>query len=167
MTNESRKFLLDTNVLITAHRSYYAFDLCPGFWQSISDGHAAGRLCSTVRVRDELLKGKDLLADWLKITLPDGFFLDDSSAEIATEYGPLMSWVVARGFTSGAQAKFASDADGWLIATAKKEGFCLVTHEVSRPEARAKVQMPDVCKEFGVAYCNTFDMLRELGCKFQ
>jgi hypothetical protein len=27
-------YILDSDVLITAKNSYYAFDLCPGFWRS-------------------------------------------------------------------------------------------------------------------------------------
>ncbi len=167
MKQEDRKFLLDANVLITAHRSYYAFDLCPGFWQSVLDGFAAGRIYSTQRVKAELLKGGDVLSDWVELILPDEFFLDDSTAGIAAEFGPMMAWVVAKGFLPAAQAKFAKDADGWLMATSKKEGFCLVTHEGRQEGAKARVPMPNVCEEFAVEYCNTFEMLRELGCAYR
>lgn len=79
----------------------------------------------------------------------------------------MMSWVVAKGFAPAAQAKFASDADGWLVATAKRESFCLVTMETRKDDnARARVMIPNVCEEFSVDYCNTFEMLRELGCKY-
>lgn len=166
MTQEGRKFLLDANVLITAHRSYYAFDLCPGFWQSVLDGLAAGRIYSTQRVKAELLKGGDVLSDWVELILPDEFFLDDSTAGIAAEFGPMMAWVVAKGFLPAAQAKFAKDADGWLVAMAKTAGFCLVTHEIRAEGAKARVPIPNVCDEFGVEHCNTFEMLRELGCSY-
>lgn len=165
MMKVGRKFLLDANVLIAAHRSYYAFDLCPGFWQSVMDGFAAGRIYSTLRVKAELLKG-DVLEDWVNDQLPNEFFLDDSTSAIAAEYGPMMAWVVTKGFLPAAQAKFAKDADGWLVATAKKDGFCLVTHEVRQEGAKARVPIPNVCDEFGVVHCNTFEMLRELGCSY-
>ncbi|MBE2283163.1 MAG: DUF4411 family protein [Prosthecobacter sp.] len=167
MKTEGRKYLLDANVLITAYRSYYAFDLCPGFWQSILDGFAAGRIYSTQRVKKELSKG-DRLHLWVESDLSDGFFLDDSTAAITAEFAPLMAWVVAKGFLPAAQAKFANnDADGWLVATAKKEGFCLVTHEGRQDGAKARVPLPNVCEEFGVEYCNTFEMLKELGCAYR
>ena len=44
MTEDGPKFLLDSNVLITAHRLYYAFDICPGYWAALKAGHAAGRI---------------------------------------------------------------------------------------------------------------------------
>lgn len=80
MTLEGAKFLLDANVLITAHRSYYAFDLCPGFWNAMKNGFAAGRVYSTRRVRAELRQGGDALADWIDAELPEDFFMDDSVA---------------------------------------------------------------------------------------
>ena len=167
MTQEGRKFLLDANVLITAHRSYYAFDLCPGFWASLQAGHEAGRIFSTHRVRAELLAGGDALATWVTAELPAPFFLDDSVAVIATEYAPMMAWVASRQYLPAAQAKFATDADDWLIATAKQAGFCLVTHEARQDGAKARVPMPNVCDEFGVKHCNTFEMLRELACCYR
>lgn len=166
MMNAGRKFVLDANVLIAAHRSYYAFDLCPGFWQSVLDAFAARRVFSTQRVKAELLKGNDVLSDWVGKGLPADFFLDDSTAEIAAEYGPMMAWVVSKGFLPAAQAKFPKDADGWLVAAAKQAGFCLVTHEIRQEGARARVPIPNVCDEFGVVSCNTFEMLRELDCAY-
>jgi hypothetical protein len=153
-------------VLIAAHRSYYAFDICPGFWESVKAGHAAGRIHSTQRVRAELMGNEDQLTTWLRNELPPEFFIDDSTAGIATAYRPMMEWVVAHGFLPAAQAKFATDTDGWLVATAKQERWCLVTHESRKPEAKARVPIPNVCEEFGVTYCNCFDMLRVLGCQF-
>ncbi len=166
MTDESQKFLLDANVLISAHRSYYAFDICPGFWEAVKAGHAEARIFSTHRVLAELRRGGDALLAWVEAELPEGFFLDDSSADVISEYGPMMQWVQSRDFHTSAKTKFASDADEWLVAMAKHGGYVLVTHEARR-EAKAKVPMPNVCDEFGVNYCNTFEMLRALTCRFQ
>lgn len=35
-------YLIDSDVLITAKNSYYAFDLCPGFWKNLLDKHESG-----------------------------------------------------------------------------------------------------------------------------
>ena len=167
MTADTRKFLLDANVLITAHRSYYAFDLCPGFWESVKAGHAAGRIFSTHRVLAEVKRNTDPLSDWVDGELPAEFFLDDSAAAVVSEYGPMMQWVQSRDFQPAAKAKFATDADGWLVATSKQTGFCLVTHEARQEGAKVRVPMPNVCEEFGVSYCNTFEMLRALACCYR
>jgi hypothetical protein len=37
-----------------------------------------------------------------------------------------------------------------------------MTHEEYAPDARNKVPMPNVCLEFEVDYCNSFEMLRDL-----
>lgn len=166
MTDESQKFLLDANVLISAHRSYYALDICPGFWDAVRAGHAEGRIFSTQRVLAELRRGGDALLAWAEAELPEGFFMDDSTAEVISEYAPMMQWVQSRDFHTSAKTKFAGDADGWLVATAKHTGHMLVTHEV-RSDAKARVPMPNVCDEFGVMYCNTFEMLRALACSFR
>lgn len=167
MTRVERTFLLDANVLITAHRSYYAFDLCPGFWGSLKAGHGTGRIFSTNRVLAELQQGADALAAWVDAELPDEFFLDDSVAEVAAEFAPMIASVASKNYFPAAQAKFATDADGWLIATAKQKGHCLVTHEARQEGARARVPIPTICEQFGVSYCNTFEMLRELSCSYR
>lgn len=95
MTAQDSKFLLDANVLISAHRSYYGFDLCPGFWNAVKTGHAAGRIFSTRRVLLELKRGADIMVDWVESELPEGFFLDDSDLTVISEYAPMMQWVQA------------------------------------------------------------------------
>lgn len=59
------KFLLDTNVFIEAKNRYYAFDICPGFWDWM-DAVCDGDIASIVSVRDEMTGGNDELADWAK-----------------------------------------------------------------------------------------------------
>jgi len=167
MKIRKRKFLLDANVLIAAHRTYYAFDLCPAFWDAIKDGYAAGRIFSTHRVYVELQRNKDVLTNWVDDHLPEDFFVDDSNASIMAEYAPMMRWVSSKDFMPAAKAKFATDADGWLVATAKHGGFHLVTHEVRQDGAKGRVPIPNVCEEFGVKHCNTFEMLRTLSYCFR
>ncbi len=63
-------YLLDANVLITAHRDYYPVRRVPEFWDWLQHYAAAG----TVKVPSEILdevkrgrrrKGMDDLLDWL------------------------------------------------------------------------------------------------------
>ena len=35
MANQNRIYLLDANVYIQAHRRYYDFDICPGYWDCL------------------------------------------------------------------------------------------------------------------------------------
>ncbi|MBI3937965.1 MAG: DUF4411 family protein [Betaproteobacteria bacterium] len=162
------RYLLDANVFIQAKRSYYAFDLCPGYWKALLAHHGSGRLCSIDRVRDELLNGADELADWVKSSVPDGFFVSSAEPAVATWFGKMMSWAQSQAqFLPVAKAEFAGKADGWLIAYAKTHGLKLVTLEKANPAIKKKVPMPNVCDAFGVQYLDTFDMLRVLKTKLE
>ena len=52
------------------------------------------------------------------------------------------------------------------MAYAAANGLVVVTHEEFAADAKKKVPMPNVCIEFGVDYCNTFEMLLDLGVRF-
>ena len=79
----------------------------------------------------------------------------------------MVKWVQGeQQFTGAAKAEFASVADGWVVAYAKANGLVVVTHEEYAPDAKKKVPIPNVCLEFDVDYCNTFEMLRELKVQF-
>ena len=65
-----------------------------------------------------------------------------------------------------AKAKFATAADGWLVAYARVHGATVVTNEQSAPESRREIKLPDVCDQFGVQRENTFAMLRALNVCF-
>jgi len=58
------RYVLDTNVLIKAARRYYAFDIAPSFWAALVDLASDGRVVSIDRVKGEIDRGKDDLADW-------------------------------------------------------------------------------------------------------
>lgn len=156
-------YALDANVFIEASRRYYAFAICPGFWQSLIHLHAQGRIFSIDRVKGEMADKGDDLAVWVADQILDACFETSDTAEITAAYAQLLAWVNGQAqFTAAAKAEFAEKPDAWLIAYAKATGKILVTHEVLRPEARAKVPIPNVCVEFDVQYLDTFEMLKAL-----
>jgi hypothetical protein len=61
-------FLLDSDVFIAAKNTYYAFDICPGFWKGILHTHERGRVQSIDRIRAELLSGskEEDLVKWVQ-----------------------------------------------------------------------------------------------------
>jgi len=69
-------FVLDSNTFIEAKQRYYAFDVCPGFWQALVWPHGQGRIVSIDRVRNELTDFDDELKTWALATMPDGCFFD-------------------------------------------------------------------------------------------
>jgi hypothetical protein len=78
-----------------------------------------------------------------------------------------MLWVQRNSqYFDRAKAKFATEADGWLVAYSMVKGTVVVTNEQPRPESRNRVLLPDVCTQFEVRYQDTFLMLRELSIQF-
>ena len=162
-------YLVDSDVLITAKNMYYAFDLCPGFWKSLLHYHGEGRVFSIDRVRNELLIGRsdEDLFQWVKNDVPNEFFLPVDTDELTRVYTEIMMWVQRHpNYFDHAKAKFATGADGWLVACAQVRGATVVTNEQPAPASRKDVKLPDVCDEFRVPRQNTFVMLRALGAQF-
>ena len=161
-----RIFVPDTNVFITAHRSYYPLNLCPGFWNCLIHHLHSGRILSIDRVRDELIGYGDELSNWVQNAPPE-MFVPSSEAPVIGAYQEVMSWVNCRvQFSTQANYEFSQGADGWLVAYAMSHNVILVTLEVSQPNVRRRVPIPNVCDQFGVTPMDTFEMLDDLGVRF-
>ncbi len=162
-------FVLDSDVFIAAKNAYYAFDICPGFWKGIVHAHEGGRVRSIDRIRNELLSGRkeEDLVQWVKKDVPTAFFHVSNSGDVSSAYAEIMLWVQRNAqYFDRAKAKFATEADGWLVAYSMVHGTVVVTNEQPRPESRNRVLLPDVCVQFKVCYKDTFFMLRELAVRF-
>jgi len=159
-------FVLDSSVFIEASRRYYAFDIAPTFWDSLINSANNKQLCSIDWVKKELLRGNDELADWARNDFSSAFFSSDRD-DIGNNYSLIMNWVNGQGqFTGAAKADFAKGADGWVVSFAMVNSYVVVTQEVYSPEIKRKVPIPNVCREFGVEYIDTFNMLRKLNIRF-
>jgi len=161
MVGTKLQYILDANVFLEAYKRYYAFDLCPGFWQSLEYHAAQGILATIDRVGDELQEGP-LLDEW-KSQAPPLLFLDTDTADILAAYGDIIRWAHEQArFTDAAKASFAEGVDAWLVAFAKAAGVTMVTHEAPAPHSMKIVKIPDVCKAFDITCKDSFVMLREL-----
>jgi hypothetical protein len=159
-------YVLDANVFIEAARRYYAFDLAPRFWQSLTNHSVNGRVRSIDRVKQELERGKDDLARWVGNNFSGGWSSTDEP-DVIQSFSEIMTWVQAqRQFSAAAKADFANGADGWLLAYARAKACVVVTQEVAAPDARRKVPLPNVCQAFDVRFVNTFELLRNLRVQF-
>ncbi len=155
-------YVLDANVFMEAARRYYAFDLAPGFWRSLQHYAAAGLVKSIDWVKQELDRGSDDLADWANTEFKDAF-ASTNRQDVVEAYARIMAWVADRDqYTTAAKHRFASGADGWLVAFAIACRGVVVTQELPAPHARNSVKIPEVCEEFGIEYVDTFTMLRAL-----
>ncbi len=156
-------YLLDANVFITAKNFYYAFDLAPGFWDSLATNAANGNILSIDYVKRELEAHQDNLKDWIINNFVIAFNSTNDNAVIQS-YTNVINWVQNQNqFTDAAKADFARGADGWLVAYAMAKGGIVVTLEILNLNIRRKVPIPNVCQQFGVQFVDTFEMLRQLG----
>ena len=158
-------FVLDTNIFIEAHRRYYAQDICPGFWECLRHYALTGRLLSIDRVRAEILD-PDALVEWAR-QAPDELFVSTAEQPVIDSFRQMQAWVQGNTqFWFEGKEDFAVAADGWVAAYAKVHDAVVVTHEIFRANVRKRVPLPNICREFGIAYHDTFEMLRQLGISF-
>jgi len=162
-------YVLDANVFVQAHRRHYAFEICPGFWDCLIYQHEAGRVISIDRIRVEISGGdKDALEEWAKNTAPKTLFASTAVPAVTANYASMVAWVQAQPqFKREAKEEFAQVADGWLVAFARaNDRHVIVTHEEFNADAKKRVPLPNVCKQFGVEHIDTFVMLKELKARF-
>jgi hypothetical protein len=163
-------YVVDSNFFIDAHRRTYPLDIATGFWNKVSQLANAGTIVSIDKVRDELYDKNDALEDWCRTNLPQDFFKD--SGEVISEYSSVTAWAISMNhhYLPNALNEFmnADEADAFLIAytLADTSNRILITQEISAPQKRNKIKMPDCCDSLGVTYAPTIEMFRQLGETF-
>jgi len=104
----------------------------------------------------------------VKEQLPSVFFVGTDEEAVTDAYGRVMLWVQRNAqYLDQAKAKFATEADGWLVAYAMIHGVTVITNEQPRPQSRSRILLPDVCSQFNVTYKDTFAMLHELAVRYE
>jgi len=170
MSEPATRYLIDTSVFIQAHRAYYAFNLCPGFWNSLVWFHNKGLVFSLDKVMEEICDGdEDALVKWAKSDMPKTGFVPSDDADVVAWYAKMQVWANAQSqFTAAAKSEFATEPDAWLVAYAKAKNLTLVTREEFSPNIKWRIPIPNVCKakDFMVNCINTFTMLERLGIQF-
>jgi hypothetical protein len=156
-------YLLDANVLITADRLYYPMDRVPQFWDWILEQSSAGNIKIPFEIYGEIVDGKaDDLVKWLKAN--KAVIQLDEEVDVA-----LVQEVIERGYAEDLNDVELDQIakDPFLVAYARmKPNRCVVTLENSSPrKQRANRKIPDVCSTFGVACCDTFQLIRDLDFK--
>ena len=168
MTSTAKEYILDTNVFIEARDACYGFDICPAFWEFMITQYRQQRLYSIDEVEEELHPDEEIIK-WLKKSRvkDTGFFQDTKDPRVKQKHQEIVAYVNASSqYFTEAKEKFLNGADPWLIAYAAVHGCVLVTHEQKAPDAKKTVPMPNICDEFGVECCDTYEMLKELGARF-
>lgn len=159
-------YLLDANVLITAHNLYYPVNAVAEFWEWLAYQGDEGTVKMPVETMEEVRDGgsdtdRDLMYAWIQDEQNRSSLLFDDDVD-----PELVQTVLSR---------YASDLtddeidtigrDPFLIAhaLADPENRCVVTTEASKPKMRRQNRrIPDVCADLGVQCCDTFAMLKAL-----
>jgi hypothetical protein len=87
--------LIDSNVLITPYRQYYAFDLAPSFWTQLRVLIEQGTIGILDKVKDEIMASsiKDTLAKWFNELQPPRYIRHEQQ-EIIMMYSKVLMSIV-------------------------------------------------------------------------
>jgi hypothetical protein len=150
---------IDSNVLIEANNRYYGMDICPGFWRWLDLSFESGRVTTVPQVMSELTSANDNLASWVKEKKPYLKVVNDEPTQ--KNYANIAEYINGTGAAPEHIESFLGGADGWLIASAMREGDAvIVTQEIPVGENSRKVKIPNVCSHFEIKYIGTFELLK-------
>jgi hypothetical protein len=162
--------LIDANILITAHNTYYPTNRIPEFWSWVLNKAEAGLFKMPLEMIEEVQGGtgdaeKDLLFDWLKqdgvvdtLRLDEDVDPDHLQQVLDDGYGQNLTDVDIE--------KIGRDPFIMAYAMASPVDRHVVSNEISRPNAQgANRKIPDICKQFGLNSCNAFGLIRQLDFK--
>ena len=128
------KLLFDANTLIEAKNRYYGFDICPGFWDWMTD--TFGKKIGTIdKVWEEITGYKDELSDWAKDHNGGEYILPVSDKATQDVFRRIANHVQKNQYKDAAVAEFLSGADPWLVAKAR-----FLTQQLSRMRFQPPMQ---------------------------
>lgn len=156
-------YLLDANVLISAHELHYPIDRIPQFWTWLLAQCESGRVKMPYEIHKEIADstGGDLKA-WVTTAEAIKNLRFDAQIHQAD-----LRKVITEGYAPDLNDSELEEIgqDPFLVAYALPLGSAVtvVTREVSKPsKKRQNRKVPDVCQQFGVRCINDFEMYREL-----
>jgi len=163
-------YVADSNFFIEAHRKSYPLDIAFSFWNKVKQLATERKIISIDKVKDELYDKNDALEAWCKANLPIDFFKDTSVVMAA--YSQVIAWATSKSnyYQPNALNEFlaADEADAFLIAYALADSSnrIVVTQEISEPNRKTKVKIPDACIALNVQFLSLIEMFRQLGETF-
>jgi len=163
-------YVVDSNFFIQAHRVSYPLDIAFSFWNKVKQLADEGKIISIDKVKNEIYDKNDALEKWCMANLPKDFFKDSSQVMVA--YGQVSAWAISKSahYLPNALNEFldADEADAFLVAYALTDtsNRVVVTQEISEPNRKNKIKIPEACNALNVQFVNTIKMFRQLGETF-
>ena len=159
------KYIIDSNIFITAHRQIYPFDVAPSFWEKLAE-KATGRIIIIEAVQKEILKGQDLLAEWYEKEKGNFLVLGIPDQEVIRAYQKIIRFINDNEqYKPSAKEEFASLPDSWLCAYGLAYGETIVTLEKYQAGIKNRIKIPNVCREFEIKYIDLLQFMRDLGIR--
>lgn len=155
------RYLIDSNIFITAKNAFYQFGFARCFWDLLIELHNRGIVFSINAVKDELLKGNDELKDWINNELPDSFFQDHFLS--MNSYAKLMQYSQTLPVKDTAKQEFArmDNADSWLIAHAMQHNFAIITQEKRDINNKKRIMIPNVAYDHNIETITLFEFMEQ------
>lgn len=154
-------YLHDTNIFIKSKNELPA-DVWPTFWLRMSELIKAGLIFSSIKVKEEIARGKDELVSWLEANAPSEFYFQIDEL-VLTKYSRTVAWAMGNPvYTDAARHEYAHVADAYIVATAASRNLTIVTNELPDASCKRRVKIPDACEAMGVRYCDLNTVFREL-----
>jgi len=163
MNQEEISYCLDSNVLIQAWQKYYSPVYCPTYWDVLNELGDEDKIFIPSMVYDEIVITDDDLSDWLKKSnIKVKPITSDVTQTLKSIYAadPSHKHLVDN-------KKGRSLADPWVIAHAIKESAIVVTKEEKVTALNSKkMKIPNVCENMGIDWITDYQMVEQLGIKF-
>ena len=163
MSMTDKKYCLDANVLIQAWQKYYSPRICPTYWDMLDYLGTQNIIFIPEMVYDEIVRTDDDLSKWLKTCEIPVKKIDEQVTKSLKEIysaDPNHKFLVDN-------TKARSLADPWVIAHALREKAVVVTKEEKVTALNStKIKIPNVCDKMNVTWINDFQLIEELGIKF-
>jgi predicted nucleic acid-binding protein len=163
MSVTGQKYCLDANVLIQAWQRYYSPKICPTYWDVLNSFGTQNKIFIPEIVFEEIVKSEDDLSKWLKSSDIPIRKIDENVTKCLKKIyssDPSHKFLVDN-------AKTRSLADPWVIAHAINENAIVVTKEEKVTALNSKkIKIPNVCENMKVSWINDFQMIAELGVRF-
>ncbi|MFL2121486.1 DUF4411 family protein [Marinilactibacillus psychrotolerans] len=174
-----KKYLIDSNSLISPYKTFYQFELVPSFWEWLKPVYDQS-IFLVDKVRNELRpakmdEDKDDLQKWVETNClaKEKIILPNSDTEVINNYAKVLNYIEQSPFYQQKSYDLWADfekADPWLIAIALTYGYTIVTMEVrntslsSGSPTSKEPKIPDVCDALGVECINLYDLMHDHNC---
>jgi len=167
MTEHRVEYLIDTNILVEAQKTYPR-SMFPQVWNQLSWGISQGIIHFVPDVIEELKKGNDDLVEWISSHNGLSKLKTRDNTSVVQRYIEIIRFIdVSPAYNDKALRTWSdgSIADPWLIAAALCHGHTIVTYEKPariKGTPCGKPKIPDICKDFNVCCITILQLLASI-----